>query len=189
MRPGHDQSYSLLVWLWAGNISTVLIPARAKPACFALVEAPAYRNKSKHRFAPFCGKVGVAAATPYGKTKRRAPTRLWCRKSHCRSERVFLYGIRGLALIRIYNPGQLGTDEQRFGLAVGRAQKRRHAFRTVGCAQKRRGLPRCGIPAAVINPWLRREPSRFHPCHPWLKKSSAGSLRFSGVLGRLKFHR
>jgi hypothetical protein len=35
------------------------------------------------------------------------------------------------------------------------------AFRTVGCAQKRRGA---SLPTAVQNPWLRREPCLVYPC-------------------------
>ena len=34
------------------------------------------------------------------------------------------------------------------------------AFRTVGCAQKRRGA---SLPAAVHNPWLRRKPRWVYP--------------------------
>jgi hypothetical protein len=35
------------------------------------------------------------------------------------------------------------------------------AFRTVGCAQKRRGA---SLPAAVQNPWSRREPRQVYLC-------------------------
>jgi hypothetical protein len=41
------------------------------------------------------------------------------------------------------------------------------AFRTVGCAQKRRGA---SLPAAIQNPWLRHKPFWVHLCPSVVKR-------------------